>query len=183
MPYLKKPLHIFIALLSFLIFTPLSYAEEPTKVDDNLIYKLGSGDKLKITFFDEDDLSGEFEVDGSGTLSLPLIGNIDVLGLSLREVEKILISKFKEGYLVNPRISIEILNFRPFFIIGEVNDPGSYPYVSGLTVVNAVALAGGYTHRAKTDKVIITRDKKKIEAKDSSAVLPGDSIRVKERFF
>ena len=137
--------------------------------------------------FGEEDLSGEFEVDGTGVLSLPLIGNIEAGGLDLRSLEVSIANKFKDGYLVNPRISVEVLNFRPFFILGEVNEPGSYPYVNGITVLNAVALAGGFTHRARRDRVIIQRgkgeDRKEFKAEKDEAVYPGDSIRVTERFF
>lgn len=166
-----------------------SHAEEPSipnsHIEEN--YKLGSGDRLRVTVFGEDDLSGEFEVDGSGAVALPLIGNVSANGLDVRNFEKKVEEKLADGYLVNPRVSIEVLNFRPFFILGEVNKPGSYPYVNGLTVMNAVALAGGYTHRARTDEVTISRgkgeDKKEFEAHEDSPVMPGDSIRVSERFF
>lgn len=153
----------------------------------DLAYKIGSGDKLKITIFDEPDLSGEYDIDGEGILSMPLIGNIEAGGYDLRSLENEIATSYKEGYLKNPRINIEIMNFRPFFILGEVNEPGSYPYVSGITVINAVALAGGFTHRARTDRVVISRgkgnEKKEFDAKEDFIVMPGDSIRVTERFF
>jgi protein involved in polysaccharide export with SLBB domain len=150
-------------------------------------YKLGAGDRLKVTVFGEDALSGEFEIDGQGMVSLPLIGNLKAGGSDVRSLENNFADKLKDGYLVSPRVSIEVLNFRPFFILGEVKNPGSYPYVNGLTVLNAVALAGGFTHRARTDQVLIrhgsdAKEKEFGEGEDGK-VLPGDVIRVTERFF
>ena len=180
--------NIFI-IVSIVISSYSSMAEESIVPNDdvNLVYKLGAGDRLKVTIFNEPDLSGEFEVDGSGSMALPLVGNVSVGGISLRELEELLVNKYKDGYLLKPRIGVEILNFRPFFILGEVNKPGSYPYVSGLTVINAIALAGGYTHRAKTNTTIITRgngdNKTELKANDDTMVLPGDSLFVAERFF
>lgn len=161
-----------------------SFAEELAQEE---IYTLGAGDKLRINVFGEEDLSGEFEIDGTGTLSLPLIGNISAKGIDARTLEAMLVKKYEDGYLVNPRVSIEVLNFRPFFILGEVKEPGSYPYVNGLTVLNAVALAGGFTYRARTDRVVIKRIKnqktEEFDAKEDTTVLPGDVLRVTERFF
>jgi protein involved in polysaccharide export with SLBB domain len=161
------------------------HEDAPAEMATDEGYTLGPGDKIRLTIFGEEDLSGEFEVDGTGIVSLPLIGNMKAGGLTLRTLENQITDKFKDGYLVNPRVSIQVLNFRPFFILGEVNSPGSYPYVNGLTVLNAVAVAGGYTHRARTDRVMIKRGKKsdEFEATDDQKVVPGDIIRVTERFF
>lgn len=184
MAKIMRKLFVLISLF-FLFSAPHNSLAEDQHVD--AIYKLGSADKLKITVFEEPDLSGEFEIDGSGTLAMPLIGNIKAGGFDIRSLEKKIVDKLSDGYLVSPRVSVEIMNFRPFFILGEVNEPGSYPYVNGLTVINAIALAGGYTHRAKTDNVTIGRgkgkNKKEFEAKEDTIVMPGDSIRVLERFF
>lgn len=150
-------------------------------------YRLGSGDKLRVTVFGQEDLSGEFLVNGAGEVSLPLVGNLRLGGLTVREAERRVVDALKPDYLVNPRVSIQVLNFRPFYIIGEVKEPGSYPYVGGMTVTEAVALAGGYTYRAKKKEVIIIRgnDPKRTEqpATDTTPVLPGDVIKVPERFF
>jgi len=142
---------------------------------------------LKLTVFGEDDLSGQFDIDGSGYVSVPLIGSMKAAGMDSRELEGKITEALKGDYLVNPRVSVEVMNFRPFFILGEVNKPGSYPYVNGLTVLNAVALAGGYTARAKTSSVMIIREKngEKVEVKgdDDTPVYAGDTVRVLERFF
>lgn len=151
------------------------------------VNKLGPGNKVKLIVFGEDDLSGEFEVDNTGNLSLPLIGNIQVAGIEVRALEKMITDKLSEGYLINPRVNLEVLNYKPIFILGEVNKPGSYPYTNGLTVINAVALGGGYTNRARTSSVDIVREqdgkKVEIEGDDTTLVYPGDTIQVDERLF
>jgi protein involved in polysaccharide export with SLBB domain len=155
--------------------------------DDLKGYALGAGDKLKITIFNEPDLSGEFDINGQGIISLPLVGQIKVIGQTTSDVQALLTEKYGKDYLVNPRVNVEVLNYRPFFILGEVNHPGSYPYVNGMTVINAVALAGGYTPRANHDRIKIkhinesTAQEKEVQ--EDSAVLPGDVIEVPERFF
>jgi polysaccharide export outer membrane protein len=150
-------------------------------------YRTGSGDRLRITVFGHDDLSGEFQVDGSGNISLPLIGNVAVGDRSMDDIENAIVKKLKPDYLKNPRVNVEVVNYRPFYILGEVNNPGSYPYVNGMTVVNAIALSGGYTYRAREDKVLITRsddpERTKKPATLETVVMPGDIIEVPERFF
>tara|TARA_R110000868_G_scaffold29049_3_gene108041 strand:- start:5006 stop:5608 length:603 start_codon:yes stop_codon:yes gene_type:complete len=149
-------------------------------------YRLGSGDKLRVIVYGEQDLSGEFDVTGSGKISLPLIGQVQAAGLTLDEFENEIATKLKQGYLTSPKVSVEVLNYRPFYIIGEVDKPGEYPYTSGMNVLNAVAVAGGFTYRANQDQVYITRGGNEESAYASSQsvpVLPGDIVRVPERFF
>lgn len=149
-------------------------------------YRLGTGDKIRLTVYGETDLSGEFEVDGSGFVRLPLIGQVTAAGRSVREFEVDVAAKLSEGYLREPRVSAEVVNYRPFFILGEVNKPGEYPYVNGMNVVTAVALAGGFTYRADESDVYIRRNGKpeaEFPADERTAVMPGDIIRVTERFF
>jgi polysaccharide export outer membrane protein len=150
-------------------------------------YKLGSGDKVRVTVFGHEDLSGEFEVDGSGNVSLPLIRNIKAEGLTPRELEQVIADRLSPDYLVNPRVSVEVLNYRPFYIYGEVTKPGSFPYVNGMTVINAVAMAGGFTYRARTSRVRIIRandpSRTPQDADKDTPVLPGDVIEVPERYF
>jgi len=161
-----------------------------TKLDVNrpvAAYTLGSGDQIRVTVFGHTDLSGEFEIDGIGRVSLPLIQDVKAAGLSLQELEKSVTRKLKPDFLKNPRVSIDVLNYRPFYILGEVKKPGSYPFVNGMTVVNAIALAGGYTYRAGKDKTFIVRGTDKEQNKETvsheTIVLPGDVIEVPERFF
>jgi polysaccharide export outer membrane protein len=149
-------------------------------------YRLGTGDKVRVTVYGEADLSGEFQVDGSGFVRLPLIGQVNASGHTLREFETDVAAKFADGYLRAPRVSAEVVNYRPFFILGEVNKPGEYPYVNGMNVVTAVALAGGFTYRADEDDVYIRRNGQpevEYSADERTPVLPGDIIRVTERFF
>ncbi|HMM15647.1 MAG TPA: polysaccharide biosynthesis/export family protein [Parvibaculum sp.] len=149
-------------------------------------YFLGTGDKLRVIVYGEQDLSGEFDVTGSGKVSLPLIGQVQAAGLTLAQFEKEVADHLANGYLTNPRVSAEVLNYRPFYIIGEVSKPGQYPYTNGMTVLNAVAVGGGYTYRANTDAVYITRgDGGEVQypAMQSVKVLPGDIVRIPERFF
>jgi polysaccharide export outer membrane protein len=154
-------------------------------VDDN--YRLGTGDKLKVNVYGEDDLSGEFIVDGSGQVQLPLVGQIKAASLTVHEfveeVQKIL----GEKYLRDPKVSVQIENYRPFYIMGEVNKPGEYPYENGLNVLGAVALAGGYTYRANDSDVYIRHNGSAAEvvspASAQTRINPGDIVRVPERLF
>ncbi len=150
-------------------------------------YRLGSGDQLRVIVFGEEDLSGEFVVDGGGQVSLPLVGEVSANGKTVREFQRAVVAKLKEGYLTDPRVSAEVLNFRPFYILGEVSTPGEYPYLSGLTVMNAVATAEGFTYRADTRKVYIKRagevGERAYTLTTETPVQPGDTIRIGERFF
>jgi polysaccharide export outer membrane protein len=150
-------------------------------------YVLGIGDHIRLTVYGEDDLSGEYEVNSTGMMALPLIGAIKAAGTTLREFEEAVRVKLKAGYLNDPRVSVQVANYRPFFILGEVSKPGSYPYVNGMTVLNAVALAGGYTYRADDGGVTIVHatdaQKKEQRAREDDIVMPGDIVRVPERLF
>lgn len=167
---------------------PAPATQEPAANDQafEALYTLGSGDRLKVTVFGEADLSGEFQVDGSGNISFPLIGQVAAKGLSIRQMEQRFADKLKSGYLVDPRITVEVLNYRPFYILGEVNKPGKYEYVNGITLYNAVAMAGGYTYRARQNKAQVTRGNPETvidEADHAMIILPGDIINIRERFF
>ena len=183
-----KIILIFICIIFAFHFLSVSFAEEAQAPQEVLEtqYTLGSGDRIKVNVFGEEDLSGEFHIDGSGYISLPLIGEIRALGFSVRELEQRIETRFQNGYLIDPRVSLEVLNYRPFFILGEVNNPGKYEYVSGINLFNAVAMAGGYTHRARRNRAEITRTnpEKVIEnAEHATVILPGDIIYIRERFF
>ena len=153
--------------------------------DEN--YRLGTGDKLKINVYDEPDLSGEFLVDGSGQIQLPLVGQVKAASLTIHEFVAEVVAALKEGYLNDPKVSVEVLNYRPFYIIGEVNKPGEYPFESGLNVLGAIALAGGYTYRANDNDVYVRRagtsKEQSVPADSNTKIYPGDIIRVAERLF
>lgn len=177
------------ASLPWLAVSAWAQSSDMSAADPSLAgrYQLGSGDQIRVTVFGEEDLSGEFEIDGTGTVSLPLIGAVKLGGQELDRAENLIMEKLADGYLINPRVSIEVMNYRPFYILGEVKKPGSYPFVNGMTILNAVALASGFTYRAQEKKITITREidgvKTKVEADDTTLVRPGDIIRVPERFF
>ena len=148
---------------------------------------LASGDKIKVVVFREEQLSGEFEIDGNGRISLPLIGAIEAAGKTAAEVEAQITARLKAGYVRDPKVSVLISNFRPIYILGEVKNAGEYPYKSGLNVVSAVALAGGYSYRANTTTVYVRRASETAEREYPAApnipIHPGDLIRIGERYF
>jgi protein involved in polysaccharide export with SLBB domain len=174
---------VFLVVL-FSAQSGLGYAQDS---DDAPTYKLSAGDRVLITVFGHEDLSGEFEINGAGVISMPLIPDVDAAGLTVNELEAAIVDALKPDYLMNPIISAEIVNFRPIYIIGEVINPGSYPYRNGMTVINAVAVAGGFSYRAKKNKLVIRRNdgNQTIEIKVDldTVVLPADIIEVPERFF
>jgi polysaccharide export outer membrane protein len=150
-------------------------------------YRLGPGDQIRVHVFNQDDLTGEYVLDGDGRFSMPLIGLVNANGLATHELEARLVDLYRPDYLVNPRISVEVQNYRPYYIIGEVRSPGGYPYVDGITYLNAVAIAGGYTYRAKKDWVWVIPagegNDEEIKTDVNERVMPGDIIRVAERIF
>ncbi|MFY7776787.1 MAG: polysaccharide biosynthesis/export family protein [Elstera sp.] len=150
-------------------------------------YRLGPGDRVRIQVFNEADLSGDYDIDGTGLISLPLIGQMSAGGLRVAELEASIVKSLGNGFLKNPRVTVVVLTYRPFYIYGEVRQPGGFPYVNGMRMVNAVVLAGGYTPRARQGRLLITRlvngQKTELEGDDDTPVLPGDIIRVPERFF
>lgn len=150
-------------------------------------YRFGIADKVRLTVYNEPTLSGEFTVGSNGMLSLPLVGDLAVRGKSTSEVIKMVTTMLADGYLRDPRVSIDVLTYRPFFILGEVTKPGEYPYSNGLTVMNAVATASGFSYRASKKKVFIKRAGETVEKRydlvPDLEVQPGDTIRIAERYF
>lgn len=147
-------------------------------------YRLGPGDRVRLTVFRHPDLSGEFALDGQGTLSLPLIGDFPANGVTTRKLQADVEQRFREqSYLVEPRVSIAVLTYRPFYILGEVARPGEYEYQNGLTVGRAVALAGGFSYRADQSDIYIRRGDCMRQANTGTEVLPGEIVQVPERFF
>jgi protein involved in polysaccharide export with SLBB domain len=152
-----------------------------------LEYKLGPGDQVQVAVFGQADLSGKFEVDGNGNLVLPLVGTVPAEGRTVNELQQQITVELNKNFLVNPKVNVQVLNYRPYYILGEVNKPGSYPYVVSLTVRQAVAVAGGYTRRARSSPVrVIHAGKNAADAEEitpDDAVLPGDTIEVERRLF
>lgn len=147
-------------------------------------YTLGAGDNLRITVFNEPELSGEQTIGASGVVSLPLIGDVHASGLSSSGLAIELQRRFRDGYLRNPNVSVTVISYRPFYVTGEVSRPGAFPYTSQMTVASAVATAGGLTRRANRSHVYLRRAGETTEARVSSradvALAPGDTVRVAE---
>ncbi|WP_343525278.1 polysaccharide biosynthesis/export family protein [Sphingomonas sp.] len=160
---------------------------EGAKIASPDSYRLGTADKVRIIVFNEPTLSGEFIVGDGGQLSLPLIGDVAATGRSAGEVTAEIQRRLADGYLRDPRVSMDVLTYRPFYILGEVSKPGEYPYASGLTVMNAVARAEGFTYRANKKKVFIKHageaEEKEVKLSADVTVAPGDTIRIGERYF
>lgn len=151
------------------------------------IYPIDSGDTVKVTVFGERELSGEFVVDAQGRLNLALIGPIAVRNLTADQARTVIHDAYLDGYLRHPDIAVEVIAFRPFFILGEVNQPGSYAFVPGMNVLNAIAIGGGMTYRGDEDDIEILRgndsNRVALEAKLNTIIMPGDIVRVTERYF
>jgi polysaccharide export outer membrane protein len=150
-------------------------------------YTLDSGDKLRVTVFGQPDLSGEFSVDGSGNIAIPLIPPVAAGGLTTNELQESIADALGRTLLRNPNVSVQVTEFRPFFILGEVTKAGQYPFVNGMTVQSAVAIAGGFSYRANQDSVHVTRKQGdrlvELDLPTGAPVRPGDTILVKERYF
>jgi polysaccharide export outer membrane protein len=150
-------------------------------------YRLGVGDKLRILTFDEPNLSGEFTVNTDGAISFPLIGDVKAVNLTADQVAASITRELAAGYLRAPRVSIDVLEYRPVYILGEVNKPGEYPYAPGMTVMTAVATANGFTYRADQKHVYIKTPNQttasRVRLVDTIQVKPGDVIRIGERYF
>lgn len=170
-----------LGLLIALIFAAIPLAPSFAQND----YILAYGDEVQVTVYGEDDLSGQHKIDQEGRISLPLVGDMAIVGLPLRAAEQRIADAYRGRFLLSPKVTISVASYRPIYIMGEVKKPGSYTYSVGMTLVNAVALAGGYTYRANEDEVVIIRGEpqEKIIAKPGTAILPGDTIRVEHRFF
>lgn len=195
---IKLYLHMLLPMLSllrFLLVLPVvmimaCQTMQPNAVSTGTeqqaprVYTLGPGDKIHITVYEHADLSGNFTVDDTGRLSMPLIGGIDVRGMSLPELEKTIGQRLLASDILNPKVSAGLLELRPFCVLGEVRNPGCFNYIHGLTASRAVALAGGYTYRAVKNKFVITReDGHKVKGDNDTPVYRGDLVEVAERFF
>lgn len=187
MRMLPRGVRSIVPVLVTLILVSLGGRSALSQSEFQDIYRLGSGDRVEVTVFGHEDLSGEFEVDGAGSLSLPLIGSVRAGGLSLSDLERAIIVSLRPDYLLDPQVSVNVTNYRPFYIIGEIKNPGSYAYVNGMTAINAIALAGGYTYRARENRLMIERvvdsQRVEIDASRETIILPGDVIQVPERIF
>lgn len=173
-----------IALFPLAGCSPGSNLPELSSKPDVATYHLGPGDRLEIKVLGADELNGQYTIQDDGTIRMLLIGSVPAAGLTSDQVQARIEDKLRAGrYITQPHASVAILNYRPFYILGEVGSPGGYPYVSGMKVLSAVAAAHGYTYRANQNYVIITRDGEDRKADILSSIQPDDIIRVPERYF
>jgi polysaccharide export outer membrane protein len=166
---------------------PANLTATAALANESLEFRLAAGDKLRVTVFGEDKLTGEYDIDVGGYVSLPLAGTVKAAGLTKVELEKALARKLSGEYLRDPKVTVDVATFRPFYILGEVEKPGEYPYKSGLNVMSAMAVAGGPTYRASGSKVLIQRGGvgafQEVALSPTVQIYPGDLVRVPERFF
>ena len=150
-------------------------------------YTLATGDRLRIIVFGQDTLSNLYQVDGSGRVTMPLIGPVAVGWLTTAAASAAIEAKLSQGYIREPKVTVEVDTYRPFFILGEVTTSGQFPFVTGMTVQTAVAIAGGFTPRADRDVANITRRTPRGnvtgEVPITYPVRPGDTVVIKERWF
>lgn len=151
-------------------------------------YEIAPGDRLKVNVFGDTTLNGEYGVDQTGAVSVPLVGAVAVAGKSTGGAAGAIAAALRSGgYMRDPRVTVEVVNFRPFYILGEVNKPGEYPYKAGMSLFAAVATAGGYTYRADSGTVYIRKGSEGVEREyrlsSDIAIMPGDVIRIPERYF
>jgi polysaccharide biosynthesis/export protein len=160
-----------------------AYAPEPS----NKPYTLDSGDRLRVVVFGQDGLSNSYLVDASGHIAMPLIGSVSARGLTTDELSSRIGERLRQGFVREPHVAVEVEAYRPFFILGEVTQPGQYPYVADMTVETAVAIAGGFGPRAYRQTVVVTRivngRQTHTTVPTGYALRPGDTVNVQERWF
>ncbi len=175
------------AALAVSACAPRYAASDFTVSEVNAPYQLASGDRLRIIVFGQDNLSNVYAVDGAGRISMPLIGTVEAQGRTTQSLERAIEGRLRGGFLREPKVSVEIDAYRPFFVLGEVTNSGQFPYVNGMTVQTAVAIAGGFTPRGQRNHAEVTRlvDGQLVTGSVpiTYAVKPGDTIVIKERWF
>lgn len=170
-----------------LIAAPVGSVAYAPVAADNRPYTLDSGDRLRVVVFGQDGLSNSYVVDASGHIAMPLIGTVSARGISTDELSSRIAERLRQGFIKEPHVAVEIEAYRPFFILGEVTQPGQYPYVADMTVETAVAIAGGFGPRAYRRTVTVTRivygQQVRLTVPVSYVIRPGDTINVQERWF
>lgn len=169
------------------LLTACAAPPQPAPVLDHTPYVLGSGDKVRVTVYGQPNLSAVYPLDQAGLVTMPLIGPVTAAGLTSFALQKEITARLRNGYLRNPDVTVDVDTYRPFFVLGEVTTAGQFPYQAGVTVQKAVAVAGGFSPRARRDSVVITRNIRghtvKFVAPLQTPVQPGDVITVRERWF
>jgi len=150
-------------------------------------YHLDAGDKLRVVVYGQEGLTNTYAIDASGSITMPLIGSVPARGRTTAGLAAAIAAKLRNGYIREPSVAVEIEAYRPFFILGEVQAPGQYPYVPNLTVESAIAIAGGFSPRARRDIVTLTHTDSsgvaRYEVPLGTSLKPGDTIQVGERWF
>ncbi len=172
-------------LKSIVVLVMLSFPLLGNSADVGDNYLLDTGDKILIKVFDENDLTVETRLNNRGRINYSYLGELEITGKTTEEVEELVSDKLKEGFLLNPSVSVTVLEYRPFFINGEVSSPGDYPYQPGLTLEKAVSIAGGFTDRASRRKIYLLRgdSDKRSKIGFQHSIEPGDIVTVEEGFF
>jgi polysaccharide export outer membrane protein len=173
-----------LAVAGFALLTLTGGAAAAPEVPD---YHLGTGDKIRVIVYGEDDLGGEFQIDATGQVRLPLIGQVKAGGLTAHEIEASITTTLANGYINQPRVSVEVTTYRPFYVVGEVQKPGEYPYSNGMSAASAVALAGGFTPRAVESVVFVRHEgdtaEERVTPSETVMLRPGDVVRVNTTAF
>ena len=170
----------YIFSLTLLVFSSICFAQSAQS------YVLGAGDKVEIKVFGQPDLEVTALLGNSGEVNYPFLGKVKLAGLNTSEVEQVITEGLKPNYLVNPNVYVQVIEYRPFYIHGEVENPGAYPYQPAMTVNQAIALAGGLTERASVDKIFIFKEQTKQQQQKgslNSQIAAGDTIKIEQRLF
>jgi polysaccharide export outer membrane protein len=166
---------------------PAAYAATPMPVRYDAGYRLDAGDKLRVVVYGQEGLTNTYTIDAAGSITMPLIGQVPARGRSPASLASQITAKLRNGYIREPSVAVEIESYRPFFILGEVQAPGQYPYVPNMTVESAIAIAGGFSPRAKRDVVTVTHTDANGAARYvvplGTSLGPGDTVFVGERWF
>ena len=174
----------FLLLVLTIAFSTVLSAAEPMSLSR---YELGSGDKINISVYGEEDMDKQLILSDAGTVSYPFLGEFRAKGMTVGQLEQMITKRLKEGFFIDPRVSVGIVEYRKFYVSGEVKAPGGFQFEPGLTLEKAVALAGGFTQRASKRGILVTREEngrpKERELSLNESVLPGDIIVVNESFF
>lgn len=186
---MKRTIIAVAALVPMVVAGCSGYKPAPKAFQEATIqpYRLDSGDRLRVTVFEQASLTNTYTVDQAGYIAFPLIGSVPARGNTIQQMESIIAGKLRQGYLRDPDVSIEVANYRSIYLMGEVGQAGQYSYVAGMTIQNAIAVAGGFSPRANQTNVDVTR---KINGKIitgrvsiSDPIMAGDTIYVRERLF
>ncbi len=191
-PFAKAPQNDLDSLAygeAYTMTPPVSdaYAAAPMAVAHEAEYRLDAGDKLRVMVYGQDGLTNTYAIDAGGSITMPLIGAVPARGRTPARLASEIAARLRRGYIRDPSVAVEIESYRPFFILGEVAAPGQYPYVPNMSIESAVAIAGGFSPRARRDRVTLTHvdasGPARITVPPSAAVSPGDTILVGERWF